>query len=98
MTLCPRCDFFFGQPCITSDFAHEVAKNQLFLNHKLQKNFGVCSCDQLNLHFWFFFSGDILPFNARMDKASAIETVESGSIFSRIEPTAAKIGTHSFPA
>ena len=46
----------------------------------------------------FFFSKDILPFNACLDKASAIETVESGSISSRIEPNTTKIGIHIFPA
>ena len=45
-----------------------------------------------------FFFGDILLFNACVDKASAIETVELGVIPSQIKPNTTKICIHSFPA
>ena len=33
-----------------------------------------------------------------MDRASATETVDSGSIPGRVQPKTIKIGVHSFPA
>ena len=63
-----------------------------------KKNIGVCLCYQLNLRFWIFFLGDILLFNACLDKASAIETVELGLIPCQIKPNTTKINIHSFPA
>ena len=33
-----------------------------------------------------------------MDKASATEVVDSGSIIDRVKPKTIKIGIHSFPA
>ena len=37
------------------------------------------------------------PINGRVDRASVIETVDSGSITGRLKPKAIKIDFHSFP-
>ena len=39
-----------------------------------------------------------LPISGRVDRASAIEAVDSGSIPGRVKPKTIKIGIHSFPA
>ena len=36
------------------------------------------------------------PISGRVDRASAIETVDSGSITARVKPKTIKIGIHSF--
>ena len=38
------------------------------------------------------------PISGRVDRASATETVDLGSIPSRVKPKTIKIGIHSFPA
>ena len=38
------------------------------------------------------------PFSGRVDRASATEAVDSGSIPGRVKPKTIKIGIHSFPA
>ena len=38
------------------------------------------------------------PISGRVDRASATETVDSGSIPGRVIPKTIKIGIHSFPA
>ena len=38
------------------------------------------------------------PISGRVDRASATETVDSGSIPGRVKPKTIKIGIHSFPA
>ena len=40
----------------------------------------------------------ILPISGRVDRASATEAVDSGSIPGRVKPKTIKIGIHSFPA
>ena len=40
----------------------------------------------------------IQPISGRVDRASATETVDSGSIPGRVIPQTIKIGIHSFPA
>ena len=45
-----------------------------------------------------FFSGDTEPISGRVDRASATETVDLGSIPGRVKPKSTKIGIHSFPA
>ena len=52
----------------------------------------------MNISGVFFLSSDILLLNGCMDKASAIETVELGSIPKGIKPNTIKIAIHSFPA
>ena len=39
-----------------------------------------------------------LPISGRVDRASATEAVDSGSIPGRVKPKTIKIGIHSFPA
>ena len=39
-----------------------------------------------------------IPISGRVDRASATETVDLGSIPGRIKPKNIKIGIHSFPA
>ena len=46
----------------------------------------------------FFGFADFQPISGRVDKASATETVDLGSIPSRVKPKTIKIGIHSFPA
>ena len=38
------------------------------------------------------------PISGRVDRASATEAVDSGSIPGRVKPKTIKIGIHSFPA
>ena len=38
------------------------------------------------------------PISGRVNRASATETVDTGSIPGRVKPTTIKIGIHSFPA
>ena len=38
------------------------------------------------------------PISGRVDRASATEVVDSGSIPGRVKPKTIKIGIHSFPA
>ena len=38
------------------------------------------------------------PISGRVDRASATETVDTGSIPGRVKPKTIKIGIHSFPA
>ena len=38
------------------------------------------------------------PIGGRVDRASATDTVDSGSIPGRVKPKTIKIGIHSFPA
>ena len=38
------------------------------------------------------------PISGRVDRASATETVDLGSIPGRVKPKTIKIGIHSFPA
>ena len=38
------------------------------------------------------------PVGGRVDRASATDTVDSGSIPGRVKPKTIKIGIHSFPA
>ena len=38
------------------------------------------------------------PISGRVDRASATEAVDSGSVPSRVKPKTIKIGIHSFPA
>ena len=38
------------------------------------------------------------PITGRVDRASATEAVDSGSIRGRVKPKTIKIGIHSFPA
>ena len=38
------------------------------------------------------------PISGRVDRASATEAVDSGSIPGRVKPKTTKIGIHSFPA
>ena len=38
------------------------------------------------------------PISGRVDRASAAEAVDSGSIPGRVKPKTIKIGIHSFPA
>ena len=38
------------------------------------------------------------PISGRVDRASATEAVDSGSIPGRVKPNTIKIGLHSFPA
>ena len=40
----------------------------------------------------------IKPISGRVDRASATETVPTGSITERVKPNTTKIGIHSFPA
>ena len=40
----------------------------------------------------------VQPISGRVDRASATETVDSGSIPGRVIPKTIKIGIHSFPA
>ena len=40
----------------------------------------------------------ILPISGGVNRASATEIVESGSIPDRVKPKSIKIGIHSFPA
>ena len=39
-----------------------------------------------------------VPISGRVDRASATEAVDSGSIPGRVKPKTIKIGIHSFPA
>ena len=39
-----------------------------------------------------------MPISGRVDRASATEAVDSGSIPGRVKPKTIKIGIHSFPA
>ena len=41
---------------------------------------------------------NILPISGQVDRASATEAVDLGSIPGRVKPKTLKIGTHSFPA
>ena len=41
---------------------------------------------------------DFAPIRGRVDRASASEVVDSGSIPGRVKPKTIKIGFHSFPA
>ena len=41
---------------------------------------------------------EIRPIRGQADRASATETVESGSIPDRVKPKTEKIGIHSFPS
>ena len=38
------------------------------------------------------------PLSGRVDRASATETIDAGSIPVRVKPKTRKIGIHSFPA
>ena len=40
----------------------------------------------------------LIPISGRVDRASATEAVDSGSIPGRVKPKTIKIGIHSFPA
>ena len=42
--------------------------------------------------------GDVKPISGRVDRASATEAVDTGSIPGRVKPKTIKIGIHSFPA
>ena len=46
----------------------------------------------------FFRIGLNKPISGRVDRASATEAVDSGSIPGRVIPKTIKIGIHSFPA
>ena len=48
--------------------------------------------------FYNFFVVVVQPISGRVDRASAIETVDLGSIPGRVIPKTIKIGIHSFPA
>ena len=48
---------------------------------------------------FYVYADDIIQtISGRVDRASATETVDSGSISSRVKPKTTKIGIHSFPA
>ena len=47
--------------------------------------------------FSFFFTTR-QPISGRVERASATETVDTGSIPGRVKPKTIKIGIHSFPA
>ena len=53
-----------------------------------------CSLSSLFIEF----IRQYLPFSGRVDRASATEAVDSGSIPGRVKPKTIKIGIHSFPA
>ena len=55
------------------------------------------SHDLVNLRF-FAFLCLFIPIRGRVDRASATEAVDSGSIPGRVKPKTIKIGIHSFPA
>ena len=42
-------------------------------------------------------SAEVAPISGRVDRASAAETVDSGSIPGRVKPKTIKIGILSFP-
>ena len=44
----------------------------------------------------FHFGFQVQPISGRVDRASATEAVDSGSIPSRVKPKTVKIGIHSF--
>ena len=45
-----------------------------------------------------YLSRKYLPISGRVDRASATEAVDTGSISGRVKPKTIKIGIHSFPA
>ena len=63
------------------------------------QNFCNYQCIFLNLASPFFFAFlHIKPISGRVDRASATEAVNSGSIPGRVKPKTIKIDIHSFPA
>ena len=52
---------------------------------------------RLKLIFHIFEAACNLFISGRVDRASATETVDSGSILGRVKPKTVKIGIHSFP-
>ena len=55
------------------------------------------------LHLWYIqctfkWSSSLDLISGRVDRASATETVDLGSIPGRVKPRTIKIGIHSFPA
>ena len=51
-----------------------------------------------HVHTWPKILGRMSPINGRVDRASAAEAVDSGSIPGRVKPKTIIIGIHSFPA
>ena len=43
-------------------------------------------------------AGYLKPISGRVDRASAVKAVDTGSIPGRVKPKTIKIGIHSFPA
>ena len=50
------------------------------------------------IHYTFKWSSSLDLISGRVDRASATETVDLGSIPGRVKPRTIKIGIHSFPA
>ena len=61
-----------------------ILDQDMSLSLHINKVINVCYLNQL--------------ISGRVDKASATETVDSGSIPGRVKPKTIKIGIHSFPA
>ena len=69
-------------------------KSSHYLLMRILKCRPICLC----VCFPFFLLPFFQPISGRVDRASATEAVDSGSIPGRVKPKTIKIGIHSFPA